>query len=176
MNLINKNKLNQTNNRLLSATRPRENILSDKTEKSMFRTKLKQKKVIKIYVEENKYYIEHSAAYALGLIKTRSIMLDKPKKIELSSSMHNKLKNQDDIDIEYVKLEKKPTLIVYVDNSNYYIDNATAYALGWITIEQFYSLGDGYYYISNNVLGILKQQYDIVFYSLNLHDEIGKNK
>ena len=42
-------------------------------------TKLKQKKIIKIYVKEDKHYIEHSTAYALGLINTRAIMLDKPK-------------------------------------------------------------------------------------------------
>lgn len=62
-------------------------------------------------------------------------MLDKPKIIEISSSIHNKLRNQDDIEIKYVKIKKKPTLMIYVDKYDYYIDNATAYALGWITIE-----------------------------------------
>ena len=42
MKLINKTNLNQTNNRLLSATRPRENVLKSKNQGTMLQTRLKQ--------------------------------------------------------------------------------------------------------------------------------------
>ena len=176
MNLQNKANRNNTNN-LLSATRPRASTLKMNTEEiTMLQTRLKQRKKIKIYIEENKYYLEHSAAYALGLINTRAIMLDKPKMIELPDSIHNKLKNQDDIDIEYIKIEKKPKLKVYVDDSNYCIDNAAAYALGLLSTEEFYSLESEYYYINKDFLDNLMNQYEVEFYSLNLYNESAKKR
>lgn len=177
MNLLNKTNQNNINNNLLSATHPRESTLKINTEnKTMLQTRLKQRKIIKLYIEENKYYLEHSAAYALGLINTRAIMLDKPKMIEIPDSIHNKLKNQDDIDIEYIKIEKKPKLKVYVDDSNYCIDNAAAYALGMLSTEQFYSLESEYYYINKDFLNNLMNQYEVEFHALNLHNECLKKR
>ena len=177
MNLHNKTNQNNIKNKLLSATLPQENTLKNNTEnKTMLQTRLKQRKIIKVYIEENKYYLEHSAAYALGLINTRAIMLDKPKMIELPDSIHNKLKNQDDIDIEYIKIEKKPKLKVYVNDSNYCIDNAAAYALGMLSTEQFCSLESEYYYINKDFLDNLMNQYEVEFYSLNLHIESSKKR
>ena len=171
MDLLHKKNSTQNNHSLLSATLPRESILkiNNKQELSQ-QTKLKQRKKIKIYIEEDKFYIEHSTAYALGLIKTRAVMLDKPKLIEVSAAIHTKLKSDNDIDIEYIKIEKKPKLKVYIDNSNYCIDNAAAYSLGWLSIEQFSSLESEYYYIDKSVLEVLNNQYEIEFYSLNLHN------
>lgn len=179
MNLLNKNNQNQTkdSNSILSASKPQNTILNINSKQEIqFQTKLKQKKVIKIYIEENKYYIEHSTAYALGLIKTRAIMLDKPKMIEIPDSIHNKLKNQDDINIEYIKIEKKQALKVFVDDSNCYIDNAAAYALGLISTEEFYSLDNEYYYISKELFDNLKAKFEIEFHSLNLEEEIHKKR
>ena len=176
MNLLNNNKT-KNNNSILSATKPNNTILTINSKQSMQpQTKLKQKKIIKIYVKEDKYYIEHSTAYALGLINTRAIMLDKPKMIELPNHIHNKLKNKDDIDIEYVKIEKKQKLKVYVNNSNLFIDNAAAYSLGLLSDEQFYSLENEYYYIDKFFLDNLTKQYEIEYYSLNLYNESSKKR
>ncbi len=81
---------------------------------SQLQTRLKQKSIIKIYVYENKYYVEHSAAFALGLVKTRAIMMDHPKLMEISSDVHNKLKANDSIEIEYIRGKKKQPLKIYI--------------------------------------------------------------
>ena len=179
MNLLNKNNQNQAkeSNSILSAVKPQDTILNiNSKQKMQLQTKLKQKKRIKIYILENKYYVEHSTAYALGLIKTRAIMLDKPKMIELPDFIHNKFKNQDDIDIEYIKIEKKQTLKVFINDFNYYINKAAAYALGLISTKEFYSLDDEYYYISKELLDNLKEKFEIEFHSLELKEEIHKKR
>lgn len=168
MNLY-KEKENKYENSILSATRPKETILKTGLETNFqLQTKLKQKSIIKIYVDENKYYVEHSAAFALGLIKTRAIMMDNPKLIEISSEVHNKLKANDLIEIEYIKIEKKQPLKIYTDGSQYCIDNSAAYSLGFLNVEQFNSPGSSYYYISEDVLNNLKEKFNVEFYSLNL--------
>ena len=163
---------NQYKNNILSATRPKETILKTGLEtSSQLQTRLKQKSIIKIYKDENKYYVDHSAAYALGIIKTRAIMMDKPKLVEIPVEIHNKLKSNDAIEIEYVKLEKendKQALKVYVDSSQYCIDNSAAYALGFLNVEQFNSSDSDYYYITDDMLNILKEKFNIEYYSLNL--------
>lgn len=176
MNLLNKNQTKYSNS-ILSASKPQNTVLhiNDK-QKNTFQTKLKQKKIIKIYVDENKYYIEHSAAYALGLIKTRAIMLDKSKMIELPDSIHNKIKNKDDIDIEYIKIEKKQTLKVFINDSDYYIDNAAAYALGLICTEEFCLLDNKYYYVSKEILDKLKVKFELEFHLLKLEEEMPKKR
>ena len=168
MNLF-KDKKNEYENSILSATRPKETILKTGLETNFrLQTRLKQKSIIKIYVDENKYYVEHSAAFALGLIKTRAIMMDNPKLIEISSEVHNKLKSNDSIEIEYIKTEKKQTLKIYADGSQYCIDNSSAYALGFLNVEQFNNPESNYYYISEDIINNLKEKFNIEFYSLNL--------
>ena len=168
MLLYNKNKI-ESDNGLLSATRPHETILKTglKTN-SQLQTRLKQKSVIKIYVEDDKYYVEHSAAYALGLIKTRAIMTDNPKLIEITGEIHNRLKSNDMVEIEYIKIEKKQQLKVYVCNSQYCIDYSAAYALGFLTIEEFANNENNYYYITEQIINNLKEKYNIEFHSLTL--------
>lgn len=102
-------------------------------------------------------------------------MLDKPKLIEITSEVYNKLKANDTIEIEYINIKKKQTLKVYVSNSQYCIDNSAAYALGFLTIEEFNNSENNYYYISNKVIDNLKEKYDIEFYSLNL-EQYSSNK
>ena len=177
-----KDKKSENRNNVLSATRPKEPIVRTSLETSFqLQTRLKQKSIIKIYVDENKYYVEHSAAYALGLIKTRAVMIDTPKLIAISSEVHNKLKSNNSIDIEYIRMEKKQTLKVYVNDSQYCIDNSAAYALGFLSIEQFNnSENSDFYYINEDTLNNLKGKYNIEFYSLNLKlhssDKVLKNK
>lgn len=167
---FNENK-NQNKNNVLSITRPVRKILkNDHKIRPILKTQLKQKSIIKIYIKDNKYYIEHGAAYALGLIKTRSIMLDKPKLVEISGEMHNKLINNDSIKIEYIREEKKQPLKIYIDGAQYCMDNSAAYALGFLNVEQFNNPNDSYYYISDDMLNDLKKNFNIEFHSLNLEN------
>jgi len=176
--MIFKSKEEKKNNQgLLSATRPNNVKLNIKTEQNLgYQTRLKQKKQIKIYVDNEKYFVEHSTAYALGLINTRAIMLNKPKLIEISSDMHNKLKNNEEIDIEYVKVEHKSKLKVYVDEKSYCIDNSAAYSLGFMTVEEFNNSESNYYYINNSLLEELKKNYEIEIHSLNLTNIMNDKK
>lgn len=157
------------NQGILSATMPVDIKLNIKHEqKNINQTRLKQKKKITIYDNNGKYFVEHSAAYALGIINTRAIMLDKPKLVEISSDMHSRLKNSDEIDIEYVKVECKTKLKVYVDGNNYCIESSAAYALGFLTVEEFNNCENGYYYIDENILMGLKKNYETEIYSFSL--------
>lgn len=169
MNLFKENKIERDRG-ILSATKPNEPILKTGFEtKTQLQTKLKQKSIIKIYVNDNKYYVEHSTAYALGLIKTRAIMMDKPKLVEITSEIHNKLKANDSMEIEYIIMEKKrQPLKVYVDGTKYCIDASSAYALGFLTVEDFSNVESQYYYITEEIFNILKEKFDIEFHSLNL--------
>lgn len=169
MNRIDENGNKKSGRGILSATRPTKITLETGYEtKTNLQTILKQKSIIKIYIDENKYYVEHSAAYALGLIKTRAIMLDSPKLIEISSDIHSKLKSSDSIEIEYIKIEKKQFLKVYVDDSKCCINNSAAYALGLLTVEEFNNSENEYYYITEEMVNNLKEKFNIEFYALNL--------
>ena len=176
MNLF-KEKSEENRSSILSATNPNTILKTGYESKQKLQTRLKQKVKIQIYIDENKFYVAHSTAYALGLIKTRAIMLDSPKLIEISSEIHNKLKSNDSIEIEYIKIEKKQSLKVYVNSSDYCIDISAAYALGLISVEEFNNANDKYYYINENIVTNLKENFDVEFYSLNLEKDLtSKNR
>ena len=167
--LLFKENNNDNKNSLLSASKPNEQVLKTGYEtKNVLKTGLKQKSIIKVYISDNKYFVEHSAAYALGLIKTRAIMMGNPKLVEISSEIHNKLKNNESIEIEYIKLENKQKLKVFVDNSKYCIDNSAAYSLGFMNVEEFNNSSSGYYYLSDDIINELKEKFDVEYCSLSL--------
>ena len=64
-------------------------------------------KILKVYVKGDKTYIDHSAAFALGLTKVRDIMLDKPHLVEIHQDTIAKCKHDDTIVIEYTDLEEQ---------------------------------------------------------------------
>ncbi len=164
-------------NNILSATRPSKTTLkTDLTPKTSYKTILRQKSIIKVYVDDDKYYIEHASAYALGIINTRAVMLDTPKLVEISLGLLNKLKADSDIEIEYIRIEKKQPIRVYVDGSNYCIDNSAAYSLGLLSVEEFNNADNDYYYINESLLNSLKEKYKIEFYSLSLEEFSSERK
>lgn len=162
---------------ILSAVRPNEAKLElNSNSKTQLQTELKLKKRLKVYIEDDKYLIEHSAAHALGIIKTRAIMLNEPKLVEISKDMHARLKNNHDIEIEYeqIKQEKeKLKLKVFEDGSNYCIQMSAAYGLGYINIQEFFASKEEYFYISKEMLAELKNKFDIEMSSIQLTDSIG---
>ena len=175
MNLYFKEKEAKTNNNnILSATKRREPILDlNYNTNNQLQNKLKQKKIIKIFVDDNKYFVEHSTAFALKIINTRAVMTDKLKLVEISYDMYNRLKSNDEIEIEYIKVGKKEklSLKVYYDGNNYYIDNSAAYTLGLLDVDSFYNNDIEYHYIDEDILNYLKQQFNVEIYSLNLANE-----
>lgn len=159
---------NKSNNSILSATRP-SNIPLKNNEG--LKTKLVSKSRILIYDIDGKFYVEHATAYALNLVNTRAVMLDKPKLIELPISIHNRLKEMDNVEIEYKKIIKKPKLKVYVSNSSYFIDKSAAYSLGFVSDEDFLNTQDNYYCIDSGMLESFKEKFDIEFYGLSIEKE-----
>lgn len=172
MNFLYKEK-KQNEQGILSATKPKETILNINTNKQTeLKTILKQKKKITIYIEDKKYFVEHSTAFALGLINTRAIMLDNPRLVEISYDVHNKLCKNNDIEINYVQVEnKKQKLRVFVSSSSYYIENSAAYSLGLLTVEEFNNSDEKYYFISESMLPVFKNKYDVEMVALNLFEE-----
>ena len=77
-----------SNNRIDNNEKKESNNLINKNVDLQHRMK------INIYEDNGKYYVEHSAAFALGLIEVRSIMLDNPNYVELPEDIHTKLKNE----------------------------------------------------------------------------------
>lgn len=69
-------------------------------------SELKQKRKLTIYKKDDKYYVEHSVAYALNLTSVRAIMTGTPHLIEIGIETLNRLKSDDSIEIEYHNLDK----------------------------------------------------------------------
>ncbi len=154
---------------ILSATKPEEPILDlNYHNKHQQMTKLKQKKRLKVYIQNNHYYVEHSTAYALGLVNTRAIMLDTPKLIEISPDIHNRLKSNDELEIEYIKTDTKEKIQVFVDDGAYCIAVSTAYALGLLTEKDFFETQEKYYYIDKDFLEQLKNSFDVEIWGINM--------
>lgn len=95
-------------------------------------------------------------------------MLENPRLVEMPSEIHNKLKSNENIDMKYIKIEKKQTLKVYIDSSDYFIDISAAYALLLLNVEEFNNSQYEYYYITEEMINKLKEKYKIELYSLNL--------
>lgn len=75
--------------------------------KDKTRTASKLKRKLLVYKKDGKFYIDHSAAYALKLTNVRAIMLDNPKLFEISLQFLNKIQNDKDIEIEYKEVNKE---------------------------------------------------------------------
>ena len=76
--------------------------LGEKT-KLIMRTKRK----LRVYRRDGKFYIDHSAAYALGLTNVRSIMTEKAHLIEIGIETLHRFQSNKDIEIIYQELDKE---------------------------------------------------------------------
>ena len=70
------------------------------------RTELKQKRKLIIYTKDEKYYIDHFAAYALKLTSARAVMTNTPHLIEIRPEAVSKLRNDETIEIEFHEIDK----------------------------------------------------------------------
>lgn len=71
---------------------------------NIYQTKVRLKKKIVVYKKDNKFYIENSTAYALKLKNVRAIMIENSHLVELGLETLNRLKNREDIEIEYQEI------------------------------------------------------------------------
>ena len=74
--------------------------------KPKFKEPLKMK--IVIYSEDDKYFVNHFTAYALGLKSTRTVMLDQPKLFAISLDTLKELQSNNNLEIEYKLLKNHP--------------------------------------------------------------------
>ncbi len=71
------------------------------------RTKLRLKRKVLVYKKDNKFYIDHSTAYALKLTNVRAIMTENPHLVEVGLETLKKFQNREDIEIEYKEINKE---------------------------------------------------------------------
>lgn len=161
-----------TDKGLLSTNTTKKPKMKNETKsKTVLHTRLQLKQKIIIYKKDNKYYVEHATAFALGLTKIRTVMLEKPKLVEISSATVKKLEDDKNIDVEFKDItNNKQKIKVYIDSSQFCIDIASAYALKLINDEEFFYSKDKYYYINDSILEFLKSNYDVEMYSLKLKE------
>ena len=76
--------------------------LNTKQTQEKNKTALRQKRRIIVYKKDGKFFIEHTAAYALKLTNVRSIMIENtPHLFEIGLETLYSLQNDEDIEIEY---------------------------------------------------------------------------
>ena len=71
------------------------------------KTNSRLKRKLIVYRKNDKFYIDHAAAYALNLTNVRAIMLENPHLIEVGLETLYKFQNNEDIEIEYKELNKE---------------------------------------------------------------------
>ena len=76
-----------------------------KTKTIQNQTRLKS--ILQVFMKGDKFYIEQGAAYALKFTNVRAIMLDKPRYYEIGVQEMAIIKNNRDISVEYVDLNKE---------------------------------------------------------------------
>ena len=105
----NKKSKEVTGNNILSTKRPKDTILKAGYESSLDpQTRLKQKSIIKVYQDGTKNYIEHSTAYALGLLTVEEFNNPKSDYYYITEEKINSLSNM--YDIEYYSLNLENSL------------------------------------------------------------------
>lgn len=148
----------------LSATKPQEILSLNEKTQNQIQMKMKplEKSILKVYVDEDgKYFVEHAAAYALGLTSVRAIMINRdPSLKEITKQAIDRLdKARYQIEYSYLestKQESKQTLRVYVDEvGDQYIDLSAAYALGLITVQTFQGESNPYYKLDESMSNLI---------------------
>lgn len=138
------------------------------------KNEFQQKMKLKVYLtDDEKIFIDRSAAYHLGYIDTRAVMSENDQKIEITDRQLATLKARENIEIEYEKLMSnkeiptKPKIEVFVDNIDYYINISAAYSLGLINVETFNNMSNELYKVSDNLLAFLKNKYEVVYQAID---------
>lgn len=75
-------------------------------------TKTLLKSILKVYKSDGKFYIDHAAAYRFRLVRVRTVLTEQPHLVEVDEEFLKKYENDENIEIEYVELDKAKRPIV----------------------------------------------------------------
>ena len=163
-------KIIESNNRLscgMNLTSKPVTLNLNTIKKETHHTNLELKSKLKVYLsDDNRKFIDKSAAYALGLTEVRVIMIENQDKyFEITDKQLETIKMKN-YEIEYSKIEnkevpEKPVINVYNDGIDSYIDLSAAYALGLITDQNFNNMGNELYKVSENLLIFINNKYKV---------------
>lgn len=128
------------------------------------------KKVLDVYENDSGLYISKAAAYSLGLINTRAIMLqDTNQLFQITKEQLEKIKHND-YEINIIKQEineqTKQEIQVFTSEDRMYISSASAYALGLIDVETFNSTSRNLYEINENIFNYINNKYRVEYKDL----------
>lgn len=162
------NRVIQNNDRLsLSRNLTRQTVKLEIKSPTATTNATKLKSVLLVYVsDDNRTFVDKSAAYSLGLTDVRAIMLENKLNLFEVSDLQIEQFKQKNFEIEYRKIlnneaPKKPTIKVFNDGVDYFIEPSAAYALGLITVENFNNMSDQLYKVSDNLLMFLNNKYAV---------------
>lgn len=171
--MLKNKKQEQTQNSILSLSRNLERpklktILSTNTHTQTSAQKLK--KILDVYESDSCLYISKAAAYSLGFINTRAIMLqDANQLIQITKEQLEKIKHSD-YELNIIKQEKneqaKQGIQVFTSGDTMYISTASAYAMGLIDTETFNSTTRNLYEINENIFNYINNKYSVEYEDL----------
>lgn len=144
-------------------------------------TRLATKQILKVYLDKgnNTKWIEHSAAYALGITKVRAIVTEHPKYYQITDAKIEQLVSQREYEVQFVDLppqKKQDINVYYTKNNEHYIETSAAYALGYIDVTAFYSSESLYGPLKQDQLQKIRETLNINPQSLELLESTRKSK
>ncbi len=93
---------------LRQKTRERQSRTVTKSKKTL-QLSQKTKRILKVYETQGRYFIEHIAAYSLGLTHVRSIMTETIKLFEISKEQLDEFIKNDTLEIHFEKTDAQTT-------------------------------------------------------------------
>lgn len=169
-----KNKEKSQNN-ILSVSRnlERPNVVTNLSlNTSNKNTVSKLKQVLNVYECDSVFYITKAAAYSLGFINTRAIMLQESNEMfQIIQEQMNRLK-QSDYELNVIKLESmendKPVIKIFTSEGKMYISYSSAYAIGLVDVESFNFTTQNLYEINENIFYFINNKYKIEYEDLQM--------
>ena len=125
------------------------------------------KKVLDIYENDSSLYISKAAAYSLGFINTRAIMLqDTNQLFQITKEQLEKIKHSD-YELNIIKQKSneqiKQEIQVFTSEDRMYISTSSAYAMGLIDAETFNSTTRNLYEINENIFNYINNKYRVEY-------------
>ena len=132
-------------------------------------TNLKQKITLKVYIDEltNEMFVDSNAAFKMGLIDTRRVMLGDASfhKVSNNEIDYFRYKNPDltiDIVEERIKREKEKIKVYQDVNDDLYIDMGASYHINFIRDDEFNNATSKYYGpLQDFEIEFIKNKYNI---------------
>lgn len=163
-------KQEQIQNNILSVSRNLEKPKLDiklSTNTQIQNTALKLKKKIDVYENDSRLYISRAAAYALGFINTRAIMINESNQLfAITRDQMQKIRDND-YEINLIRYEipeqSKQGILVFVSEDKMYISVSSAYSIGLIDVETFSSTSHNLYEINENTFNYINNNFRVEY-------------